>query len=345
MISFQNENILGLIFSNSSLLKAKQDINDSKNKLLAKILIARLDYNNIVKSLGKTSMSINNSEEINFFAILCDGNIITASGKTLKFWNINNLKCIKTVIDTKDIRFILTLLDGNFMTTSDDIGLKLWSIVKGYECTQTISIHGLGCIGGLLLLPNGNIAVINENVKEMKDCISILDNLNNFSCMIKLTVEERNFYYSLVNLNNSRFASSTSSGDIRIWDIANDYECVAVVEHDGCDEALTFLDVFDLLISGSRDKSIKFWDTNSYECIMTIENTHENGVKSLLTLRNGYFASCGYSSIKIWDVKDYKCLFEIDHNKEEEVTCFSLLSDYRLASLRRCDNKITILNY
>lgn len=58
------------------------------------------------------------------------------------------------------------------------------------------------------------------------------------------------------------------------------------------------------LASGSRDFSIKIWNTNDGTEIKTLEE-HKDSVKSLVMLSNGYLASGSLdNSIKIWNLID-----------------------------------------
>jgi WD40 repeat protein len=57
----------------------------------------------------------------------------------------------------------------------------------------------------------------------------------------------------------------------------------------------------DVLVSGSDDKSLKFWNINSFNCIKTIDNAHQNYIWCLQLLPNDVLVSGSEcKSLKFW---------------------------------------------
>jgi WD40 repeat protein len=87
-----------------------------------------------------------------------------------------------------------------------------------------------------------------------------------------------------------------------------------------------------VLLSGSRDKTIKIWDLRTNTCIVTLEG-HTEGISSLV-LRDATLISGSYDkTIKIWDLRTNTCIATLEGDAKvlslalKEATLFSGCSD------------------
>ena len=93
-----------------------------------------------------------------------------------------------------------------------------------------------------------------------------------------------------------------------------------------------------VLITGSKDQAIKFWDTVENTCLYTI-NEHEKGINCLLYMENETFASCGDDSKIIFYEKTKKQFELIGHKGYINSIC-KLSSDIIASAGEDCDIKL-----
>lgn len=59
-------------------------------------------------------------------------------------------------------------------------------------------------------------------------------------------------------------ASCSADLTIKVWDVANDYKCIRTFYgHDHSVSSVCFLPSGDVIVSASRDKTIKLWELSS----------------------------------------------------------------------------------
>ena len=76
-------------------------------------------------------------------ALLPDGKIVSASrDRTLKIWDINNYRCIRTLEGHENyIYTVIVLPDGNIVSGSHDNTIKIWNCLDNYNCINTLTGH------------------------------------------------------------------------------------------------------------------------------------------------------------------------------------------------------------
>ena len=89
--------------------------------------------------------------------------------------------------------------------------------------------------------------------------------------------------------------------------------------------AISFMN--GLLLSASKDKTIKVWAMNTYDCINTLEG-HNSSVTSLIPFNDLMFASGSTNkSVKIWDMS-FKNIETRDQSQGSITTLVSLNNTY-----------------
>ncbi|GAB4380942.1 MAG: NB-ARC domain-containing protein [Elainellaceae cyanobacterium] len=98
-------------------------------------------------------------------------------------------------------------------------------------------------------------------------------------------------------------ATSDSSGDVRLWQIADGQPLTVFKEHLDWVRTVTFCPNSSLLISGSDDHTIRIWDIQTGECIRRIEN-YGSRVMAVATSPDGQWLATGGEDylLKLWDV-------------------------------------------
>lgn len=105
-----------------------------------------------------------------------------------------------------------------------------------------------------------------------------------------------------------------SDHTIKILDLAHDFEPIASLEsHTNSVFGLAYSPDEQILVSGSRDAQLKFWNTNNYTLSENIV-AHLYAINSLYFRQDGKFlVSCSMDkSIKVWDPINKKLLKVID---------------------------------
>jgi WD40 repeat protein len=212
MINFENENILKTIL-NSIHLYDRQQISKVMNKALIAILLYLSDYHKFFKCVGRIQHTEDGHRAaIRSITLLANGIILTASqDKTIKFWDIDNFLCIKTLLFDSEMQSIIPL-------TNEEIAIafiyqiQIWN-ASDFKCTNTISFDQYHYHNRLLLLSDGNLAV--TGMKISMDNVLILNSHNNYSLIKALPGDWR--ITSLINLSGGRFAYAALYDSINIY--------------------------------------------------------------------------------------------------------------------------------
>jgi WD40 repeat protein len=78
-------------------------------------------------------------------------------------------------------------------------------------------------------------------------------------------------------------------------------------QHKGSVSALLLIKRYNLLVSGSYDKTAKVWDLLGHKCIKTL--THGDAINKFLLLPNSNFVSCQYYRvIHIFNILKFECV-------------------------------------
>ncbi|CAG8586051.1 6266_t:CDS:2 [Dentiscutata heterogama] len=113
---------------------------------------------------------------------------------------------------------------------------------------------------------------------------------------------------------------------IKVWDLQNDYKCVKTLYgHDHSVSSVAFLPSGDIIISASRDKTIKLWELSSGYCTKTYSG-HLEWVRMVSPSEDGKWitTSSNDQTARLWDVTTGECKMEFrGHDHVVECSVFA----------------------
>lgn len=226
----------------------------------------------------------------------------------IRIWSIELEQCIKTFQGHSD-RITCLLFHPNeecIISASEDGTIRIWNIDSG-ECLLLIdNYYSISCID---LSPDAQLIVSSSADSAIK-----LWDIRNGQC-IKTFKEQNRWYNSLFFSPDGKFLMAARE-DIFIWDI-NSEKCIMTIND--CEYAKFSVDGSQI-VSSSRDKSIKIWDSKTGVCVKKFKNNYEE-VRSLsYSFDQRYILSSHYGMIKVWDCNSGYCI------KTYKTDCSSLAS-------------------
>uniref|UniRef100_A0A6B2LHF9 Uncharacterized protein n=1 Tax=Arcella intermedia TaxID=1963864 RepID=A0A6B2LHF9_9EUKA len=93
-----------------------------------------------------------------------------------------------------------------------------------------------------------------------------------------------------------------------------------------------FLLLGEVLVSGSTDKSLRFWNLKKGECILHLPNSHESSIKCLVDIGDEKFCSGGNDRfLRIWSYQG-TLIGVIERQEEENLHCLLAISNKRIVT-------------
>jgi WD40 repeat protein len=251
---------------------------------------------------------------------------------TIQFWDIKRGLCINTLTTEGRICNLAVVQNGIILAYLYDRTFQIWNDY-GEGSSRVIQNNDYSTFYHILFLSNGDVACISGQV----DCKKLIE--DDYQSSRTLKNREEGYIENFNNISNNLFYSLSSeptalniydickdyrcvytieerlvpsivinnmlfitNNDIRILDIHNEYKCLHCLEgHRGYVNDLLFIEKNILLLSGSKDCTIKVWDANNnYCCIRTVDTDGFFG--KFMLMKNGYFAAViNFNEINIWD--------------------------------------------
>jgi len=246
----------------------------------------------------------------------------SSNDKSIKVWDLEILKCIKTLTGlSSSVLSLIPINQKSFASGSADKSIKIWEYYSdvfesSFKNVETIKESSESIIA---------LAVLNET-KLISSSIDRYIRVFNKSIEIKQINELKGHSKSVQDiavLDENLFASCSGDKTILIWN--NSIQTFNLTDHTDYVYALEYSCENHLLISGSKDTTIRLWNTSlSFSLIITMY-FHEDSVNSLLVLSNQTLisGSCD-NKIAVWKLTSFK----LDIALEGHNGCVNTLAIY-----------------
>jgi WD40 repeat protein len=256
-------------------------------------------------------------EEVNSLAVTPDGRSVVSgsSDKTVKVWDLKtgieiltfkgHKSSIRAVVATPDEKQVVSVASGDF--------IRIWNLKDGKE-THAFKDTGrdYNC---LAITTNGDQVILgsSDGTIQVWDLSSrhLVQSLKGHSESIKAVA---------VTPDGRRVISASSEGTLEVWNLSDRRRMFTFKGHDESVNALALISLYSrpistgffapiLLISASKDKTIKVWNLPNRTLINTLKG-HEASVNSVAITQDRKFIVSGSSdqTLKVWDLSNGHCL-------------------------------------
>ena len=250
--------------------------------------------------------------------------LATASADlSIKLWLFESFECVKTLNGhehtVSEVRFVPA--GDHLVSCSRDKSLKLWEVASGF-CIRTFTGHS-EWVRCLTLNTAGNLIVSGSHDETV-----MVWAIDNPSALTVLTGHSN-------VVECVEFASAAALQEIS----SADYIPQAAENA----EEISGSRSREMLVSGSRDKTIMLWDIWKATCLVVLRG-HDNWVRGLLFHPSGrYLYSCADDkTIRIWDCKTARAAKVLVDAHDHFVTCIALNPRYPLLASGSVDKAVRV---
>jgi len=226
------------------------------------------------------------------------------------------------------------LLSGGY-----DATVKLWSL-SNERVEATLRGHE-GWVRSLAVMQAGRTVVSGSS-----DGILKIWNLDSLQCLHTTTApngDPRHSTECLASADERRMLVSGHSGMRHLlhWDIETSQHTESFVGHEGDVYALHAHGPSSLLISGSKDRTIKVWDTRapSEGCVSTLR-AHTGAVLDLKLRGNRVVSASMDKTVRMWDIREPSVPLATFEGHSAEVHCVDFRDRMVLSGSRDTSLKV-----
>lgn len=250
---------------------------------------------------------------------------------TVKLWDWETGEFERTLKGhTKPVQDVDYDSKGNFIIScSSDLSIKVWDANNDYKNTKTLFGHDHS-VSSARFLPGDTLIVSASRDKTIK----IWDVATGFCT--KTLHGHAEWVRSVVPSDDGRWLVSCSTDQTcKVWEMATGETRMDLRGHEHVVEVAVFAPLASYaairelagitapkdstasapgqyIASGSRDKTIKLWDTAG-QCLRTLTG-HDNWIRGLAFSPNGKFllSVSDDKTMRVWDLKSGRCTKTID---------------------------------
>ncbi|GAX41443.1 protein kinase [Tolypothrix sp. NIES-4075] len=256
---------------------------------------------------------IGHSDEVNSLAFSSDG-ITLASGsddKTIKIWNLNNKKEIRTFKGHSNFVYSVAISpDGQILVSgSKDKTIKIWSLKTG-QLINTLNGHK-DFVDSVAISPDGQTIASGSYDHTIK-----LWNLKTLQLIRTFEGHSAQVLSVAISPDNQILISGSKDKTIKMWNLNTGQEIRTIQAHSGDVNAIAISSRGDMFASASDDKTVKVWDLNTGHEIRTI-GIHSADVNAIAFSHDGDKIASGSDdkTVKIWNLMSGELLDTLEVHK------------------------------
>ena len=241
-------------------------------------------------------------------AITPDGRYAVAGNHKLEVWDVETGRCVCTMEGHSSIiTGILITPDGKkAISSSTDETIKIWDLFSG-TCLRTITGHkNYRASSNGIVQPNWvhGVAMTADGrkiISAAEDCTLKVWFLGTGDCLYTICCEKPPAHVAITPDGNLAVVAHWT--EITVWDIKTKVCLHTLTGHIDSIYSIVLSKEGNILLSTSRDKTIKVWDINTGACLNTLEG-HSDDVFGINLAEDRVRAvSCSQDgTIKIWDI-------------------------------------------
>jgi len=251
----------------------------------------------------------NHTDNINALTRLENGNLASCSrDKTIKIWDKNNNFSLITTLygHLRSVICLKSIDDHRLVSGSCDKKLIVWNITTRSIIKEINDAHS-DCINTLAMY-NGHLLSGSDD-KKVK-----IWNLKNWDWTYE-TLQQK---YSVKSIVYGSFIAINNGNSFNIY---NNYSKFArfdtLTEHSESIESLAIMPSNENIVSGSRDNTVKIWNSTTFQLIATLLG-HTNWVNALAIIPSNENVVSGSNdkTIKIWNSKTFRLIATLKNHAD-----------------------------
>lgn len=279
---------------------------------------------NIKESLIHT-ISTNQKQAVYSIIQLKNGNLASANGNFISFWNKNTLDLIKTIVP--NYTKITSLYE---ITTTNQLAACTFYVsiaiihINTFQTISVLNFHS-NITWDFIRLSNGLFSSCTED-----NTILIIDYKFNG---IKLTLKgHQEPIKRIIETKDGCIVSCSWDKSIKKWSVSNG-ECLLTLQENGYSYPLDIIEIDDdCLISCGSDGRLKKWSLTLRKIIGNI-SIHSSKIWKMCLLNDGHIATCSRDhTLAIVNINHMVMVSIYKLNSNNRFKCIVQLKDGRLVS-------------
>lgn len=219
-----------------------------------------------------------------------DDKLVTGSfDKTIKIWDRNTYKCVKTLRGHSYPIQCLQFKSNMLVTGSLDNTIRLWDTDSGrYVSTIVERAHNFDvfCLqfeGDRIVSGSSDSTV---KVWDMEgDCRQVLQHSSCVTCL---------------QFKDNFLITGSADKSLKMWDLTTGQQVLNMTGHQESVRALQA--DRDVLVSGANDHALKVWDLRTSQCATTLKG-HLGGIRGLQVRGSRVISGSLDRTVRLWDLR------------------------------------------
>lgn len=284
------------------------------------------------QSTPEIFVQLGHSSSINAVEFSQSGRYVLSGSddNTIKLWEAQNGKLIRTFKDGENVRFVAFLTDDSFFSVNDKGNICVWDIQSGRRVREfalgesssllhddVITYDGavLRAIVGLRLY-NADIALgrVIQTIERPKT--GEVQGYLGFGFGFRNAVStDGRLMLSTVREDAGESMMKSKHKKIMLWDIASNQILATLTGHEDMIDVVALSSDNRHALSGSRDKTVRLWDLRR-ERAEAVFTGHQKAVEALAFSSDLKYVLSGSrdNTMKLWDVDRQKEIHTFTHD-------------------------------